>query len=59
MKRYFFVKERRTNNIKPNDFIRIPGGFEDLDEENFDNDWRERARRLQVRRWRKLKHQLV
>lgn len=30
------------------------------DDDDFDSaEWREKARRLQIRRWRKLKHQLV
>ena len=32
--------------------------FDDLDNDNTD-DWRQKAERLQLRRWRKLKHQMI
>jgi hypothetical protein len=33
--------------------------LDDLDEADHDSGWRERSRQLQVRRWRRLRHQLA
>ncbi len=32
--------------------------FDEIDSEYDDQDWREKSRRLQARRWRKIRHQL-
>jgi len=41
--------------------VKNPTRVTDLDDELFDDgvDWREKARKLQARRWRKIKHQLI
>lgn len=51
-------------NVKKYYLIKKPVRLTDLeyddlydDDDNFS--WREKARRLQARRWRKIKHQLV
>ena len=33
--------------------------YEDLDENAINSGWQDKARRLQARRWRKIKHQLA
>lgn len=33
--------------------------FDEIDSEYDGQDWREKSRRLQARRWRKIRHQLV
>lgn len=33
--------------------------FDEIDDEFDDDSWREKSRRLQARRWRKIRHQLA
>ena len=33
--------------------------FDEIDSEYDDEDWREKSRRLQARRWRKIRHQVA
>jgi hypothetical protein len=58
-----YYKVRKPNMQKY--ILTKPKGFSSLTFDNFYDDeetedaWEEKARRLQVRRWRKIKHQLV
>lgn len=45
---YIFTKQRRLRNLSYDD------RFDDIF-----SDWQHKAERLQLRRWRKIKHQLV
>jgi hypothetical protein len=49
-KGYLYTKITPTRNI---------ANYYDADEDLGDNEWRYKANRLQARRWRKIKHQLV
>jgi hypothetical protein len=59
---------KRSNGLKDVDIkkyyiVRKPTRLTDLDYDDLYSDdydgWREKGRRLQVRRWRKIKHQLA
>ena len=50
--------QKRSNLSRPLTNLRLSDlTFDDLYQDISDN-WQDRARRLQVRRWRKIKHQL-
>lgn len=58
MKKYFVFKEKDLwRSYRFNQVIKLTGD-DDL-EEPVDLKWQEKARRMQIRRWRKLKHQLA
>jgi hypothetical protein len=51
MKKYYIL----TRPVKLSDM-----SFDEIDSEyDDDGDWREKSRRLQARRWRKIRHQLA
>jgi len=59
MNKYYFIKENDLwSSYKLNQLAKSPREYDDL-ETPLNNEWRKRARRLQVRRWRKIKQQLV
>ncbi len=59
MNKYYFIKENDLwSSYKLNQLAKSPTEYDDL-ETPLNNEWRKRARRLQVRRWRKIKQQLV
>lgn len=52
------------NSVKKNYILTRPArlsemSFDEIDSEYNDEDWREKSRRLQARRWRKIRHQLA
>ncbi|HET7827608.1 MAG TPA: hypothetical protein VFK97_01965 [Candidatus Saccharimonadales bacterium] len=50
IKKYYIL----TRPVKLSDM-----SFDEIDGEYDDEDWREKSRRLQARRWRKIRHQLA
>lgn len=59
MKKDFFLKDGNLwKSYKLNQLATTPDGEDDV-EESVDAQWQEKARKLQIRRWRKIKHQLA
>lgn len=59
MKKHFFVKESDLWTKYKLSHITMNPEEEDDIEEPLDNNWQLKARKLQIRRWRKIKHQLA
>lgn len=54
----------KDNNVKKYYILTRPMklsemSFDEIDTEYDDEDWREKSRRMQARRWRKIRHQLA
>lgn len=56
-----FANAARDNDLRKYYILTRPSRLSDVPFDELDNDsveWREKSRQLQIRRWRKLRHQL-